>query len=109
MNQDLIGFSEFFATGEGVSYIFASGTKQSITDFAGTFHSELLTFHSFGEIQQCLKELEHNPNCIDSPSRAEYTSLRTAFILSEHLPAVARIIKMHGYCAFSYKCHFNLA
>jgi hypothetical protein len=105
MKQNIIGFGEYFATGEGLTYIIASGTEEVIKDFAGPYFSIGLTFFSFDEIRKCLIEIEteNDANKLDMPA------FDAAEVLRENVPNVARLIKEYGYCSFAYKLHYNLA
>jgi hypothetical protein len=58
MKQEIIGFCEYFATGEGVIYVVASGSEEAIRDFAGPYFSIGLTLFSFAEMRTCLIRME---------------------------------------------------
>ena len=58
MKQEIIGFCEYFATGEGVTYLVASGSEEAIRDFVGPYFSIGLIFFSFAEMRTCL--IKHN-------------------------------------------------
>jgi hypothetical protein len=47
MKKQYIGILEYFATGEGVTYVIASGTEAEIKEFAGPYFSIGLAFYSF--------------------------------------------------------------
>ncbi|MEZ9368432.1 hypothetical protein AB4140_06340 [Shewanella sp. 10N.286.51.B2] len=104
-----IGYSEYFATGEGVTEIFVSGTKVEIIDFTGSFYERSLEYYTFDDIRKYLQEIENDAECIKEHDREDYNALRTAYKLQYHAPTVAQIIKQGGYCTFKYKLHFNLS
>ncbi|EAR55870.1 hypothetical protein SKA34_16915 [Photobacterium sp. SKA34] len=104
MSQDVIGFVEYFATGEGLTHILVSGTEEQIKEFLGPYFSLGVEFFSFDEMKKNLLLCEKRDieNCTDDDA------VRAACILHEHLPHVATLIKKYGYCSFSYKSYFNL-
>lgn len=101
MKQDIIGFCEYFATGEGMTYMLMSGTEEAIKDFAGPYFSIGLTFFSFEDMRKAL--IAGGSNDIDNPI------VKAAEMLNGHLPTVAKLIQKYGYCEFTYKLHYNLA
>jgi hypothetical protein len=104
MKQDIIGFCEYFATGEGVTYVVASGTEDAIRDFAGPYFSIGLTFFSFAEMRTCLIKMEAG----DDTNKLDMPEFKAAEILRKNLPNVAALIREYGYCSFAYKLHYNL-
>ena len=105
MGAQYVGISEYFATGEGVTYVIASGTKAQINEFAGPYFSTGLEFYSFEEMKSALIECEgmNETRIIDDKH------LRAAYVLQTHLPSVAEFIKQYGFGTFSYKLHYNLS
>tara|TARA_R110001583_G_scaffold75830_1_gene208348 strand:+ start:18158 stop:18493 length:336 start_codon:yes stop_codon:yes gene_type:complete len=104
MKQDIIGFCEYFATGEGVTYVVASGSEEAIRDFAGPYFSTGLTFLSFAEMRTCLIKMEAGDDTI----KREMPEFKAGEILRKNLPNVAALIREYGYCSFAYKLHYNL-
>jgi hypothetical protein len=105
MDTKYVGISEYFATGEGVTYVIASGTKTQINELAGPYFSTELEFYSFEEMKSALIECEGmNETRIMDDKR-----LRAAYVLQTHLPSVADLIKQHGFGTFSYKFHYNIS
>ncbi|WP_434926335.1 hypothetical protein [Shewanella sp. HL-SH2] len=105
MDTKYVGICEYFATGEGVTYVIASGTKTQINEFAGPYFSTGLGFYSFEEMKSALIECEGmNETCIMDDKR-----LRAAYVLQTHLPSVADLIKQYGFGTFSYQFHYNLS
>jgi hypothetical protein len=105
MGAQYVGISEYFATGEGVTYVIASGTKAQINEFAGPYFSTGLEFYSFEEMKSALIECEgmNETRIIDDKH------LRAAYVLQTHLPSAANFIKQFGFGTFSYKFHYNLS
>jgi hypothetical protein len=103
MKQDIIDFCEYFATGEGVTYVVASGTEDAIKDFAGPYFSIGLTFFSFAEMRTCLIKMEAG----DDTMKLDMAEFNAAEILRKNLPNVAALIREYGYCKFAYKLHYN--
>ncbi|MEZ9821178.1 hypothetical protein AB4238_11270 [Shewanella sp. 10N.286.45.A1] len=103
MSQDIIGFCEYFATGEGLTHILVSGTEEQIKEFSGPYLSLGIEFFSFDEMKKNLLRCEKR----DTENSTDDV-VRAACILHEHLPHVATLIKKYGYCSFSYKSYFNL-
>tara|TARA_R110001592_G_scaffold362974_1_gene679100 strand:+ start:2032 stop:2262 length:231 start_codon:yes stop_codon:yes gene_type:complete len=54
MDAKYVSISEYFATGEGVTYVIVSGTKTQINEFAGPYFSIGLGFYSFKEMKSAL-------------------------------------------------------
>ena len=105
MDAKYVGISEYFATGEGVTYVIASGTKAQINEFAGPYFSKGLGFYSFADIKSALIKCEG----IDETRIMDDKRLRAAYILKTHLPSAANFIKQFGFGTFSYKFHYNLS
>jgi hypothetical protein len=105
MDAQYVGISEYYATGEGVTYVIASGTETQITEFAGPYFSIGLVLYSFENMKNALIECESmNEDCIMDNKR-----LRAAYMLKTNLPSVANFIKQFGFGTFSYKFHYNLS
>jgi hypothetical protein len=110
MKQVYIGHVQYFATGEGKTDIFASGTIEEIANFAGSFYARGLTIFSFDDIHLALQELAQNEDCIDDQDRQDYPTLLSAYIIQHHAPKIATTIKDgFGYFSFFYKLHVNLS
>ncbi|MGI2001288.1 hypothetical protein [Shewanella sp. AC91-MNA-CIBAN-0169] len=105
MDAKYVGISEYFATGEGVTYVMASGTKTQIYEFAGPYFSIGLALYSFADIKSALIECEG----MDETRIMDDKRLRAAYILKTHLPSAANFIKQFGFGTFSYKFHYNLS
>ncbi|MEZ8184218.1 hypothetical protein ACED29_00160 [Shewanella sp. 5S214] len=105
MRKQCIGISEYFATGEGVTYVIASGTEAQIREFAGDYFSIGLAFYSFEDIKHALSQSEE----LTEELVMNDTRLRAAYVLRTHLPSVVQFIKQNGFATFSYKCHYNLS
>jgi hypothetical protein len=105
MDAKYVGISEYFATGEGVTYVIASGTKTQIYEFAGPYFSIWLALYSFADIKSALIECEG----MDDTRIIDDKRLRAAYVLQTHLPSVAELIKQYGFGTFSYKLHYNLS
>jgi hypothetical protein len=105
MKQEVIGFCEYFATGEGVTYIVASGSEEAIRDFVGPYFSIGLIFFSFAEMRTCLIKMEAG----DDTNKRDMPEFKVAEFLRQNLPNVATLIREYGYCVFEYKLHYNLA
>jgi hypothetical protein len=105
MENQCIGILEYFATGEGVTYVIASGTEAQIREFAGDFFSIGLAFYSFEDMRQALSECKH----LDEKSFIDDKCIRDAYLLQTHLPSTAQFIQQYGFATFSYKFHYNLS
>jgi hypothetical protein len=105
MKKQYIGILEYFATGEGVTYVIASGTVAEIKEFAGPYFSIGLAFYSFDEVRSALSECKH----LDENSFIDDKCVRDAYLLQTHLPTTAQFIQQYGFGTFSYKFHYNLS
>jgi hypothetical protein len=105
MDAKYVGISEYFATGEGVTYVIASGTRTQINEFAGPYFSIGLRLYSFEEMKSALIECEG----MNETRIMDNKRLRAAYVLQTHLPSVAELIKQYGFGTFSYKFHYNLS
>jgi|TARA_R110002050_G_scaffold76459_5_gene163232 hypothetical protein len=105
MEKQCIGISEYFATGEGVTYVIASGSEVEIKEFAGPYFSMGLAFYSFEDMKNALNQCEG----LTEDRIMNDTHLRAAYVLQIHLPSVVQFIKQNGFATFSYKCHYNLS
>lgn len=110
MKQIYIGHAQYFATGEGRTDIFASGSIEEIVNFADPFYAKELTFFSLEKIQGAFKLLADNDEFIYDTGREDYPALYCAFNLQFHLPVVAKMIKDGtGHMVFGFKLHLNFS
>ena len=107
MNNQYIGISEYFATGEGVHFNIATGTKEQIETFVGPYFSMDLDFYTFDAMQQALITIDSEH--LSKEQIMDDKVLRAAYVLKTHLSGVASFVQQHGFAKFSYTFQYNLA